>query len=324
MKALVSDRFGPPSMLRVEDEPVPTPRPDEVLVGVRASSANPADWHRFTGLPLVIRPVFGVRRPRRRVVGSDVAGVVEAVGSAVTRFAVGDAVFGESSNGGTMAEFAAVAADELARKPESVSFEQAGAVGIAGLTALQGLRDKAKVQPGERVLVNGAAGGVGTFAVQIAKTMGAHVTGVCSTRNVEMVRRLGADVVVDYTMDDFTVTDEPYDVMLNVNGGRSARDVARCLTREGRLIVIGGPKDGRWLAPISSLLAMSLGFLFRSQKAASFTASPNAADLEELAALMAEGAITPEVERTYDFVDAAAAFEYLETGHARSKLVVTI
>jgi NADPH:quinone reductase-like Zn-dependent oxidoreductase len=249
MKAIVQDRFGPPAVLELREIDQPQAGDDEVLVAVRAASVNPADWYAMTGAPWVARPLMGVRRPKDRL-GVDLAGVVAAVGGNVRRLKVGDEVFGAGT--GTLAEYVAVAADALVPKPANLSFEQAAAVPVAGLTALQGLRDKGRVQPGQQVLINGASGGVGTFAVQLAKAFGAAVTGVCSTRNLDLVASLGADQVIDYTNEDFTRTGRRYDLLLDVAGSRPWAACRRVLTPQATLVMVGARSlNGatRWARP---------------------------------------------------------------------------
>lgn len=315
MKAIVQDIFGSPDVLRLEEVDAPAVGPDDVLVRVRAASVNPADWHAMRGSPWFARPMFGMLKPKQRTPGVDLAGVVEAVGANVTDFRPGDEIFG--ARNGSLAELVCGGKNFIA-KPASLSFEQAGSVAIAGCTALQALRDKAGLQAGQRVLVNGAAGGVGTFAVQIAKSMGAHVTGVCSTRNVELVRSLGADEVVDYTADDFTRGGEPYDVIVDLIGNRSTSDLRRALTPKGTAVLIGG--EGRLVEMLTPLVVGR----FVSQRLVSFIAKITKEDLAELSELAEAGKLTPVVDRTYPLSEAPEAIRYLETGHARGKVVVTV
>ncbi len=258
MTAVTARAYGGPEVLAVEELPVPTPQAGELLVEVRASSLNALDWHFLTGTPYLVRLMFGMRRPKRFVRGADVAGVVVAVGADVTRFAVGDSVFGEGPGGGC-GEYLAVKEGNVVAMPDGVSFEAAGATPVAGLTALQGLRTHGAVQPGERVLINGAAGGVGTMAVQIAKVLGAHVTAVCSTRNVEMVRALGADEVLDYTRDDFVAGGARFDVMLDNVGSRTPRENRSVLRAGGRYVGVSGPKANRWIDPLPVHRAVMAG-----------------------------------------------------------------
>jgi NADPH:quinone reductase-like Zn-dependent oxidoreductase len=314
MKAIVQDRYGGPEVLRLEDVEQPPLEPERVLVRVRAAGVNPADWHTMRGSPFFARAMFGgLRRPKERKRGVDFAGVAEQVGSAVTDISVGDEVFG--GRDGAFAEY--VAAKSVVAKPAALTFEQAGGIAIAGCTALQGLRDKARLQPGQRVLINGAAGGVGTFAVQIAKALGAHVTGICSGRNVELVRSLGADEVVDYESDDFTRSGKTYDVVLDLVGNRSIAELRSVMTPKGTAVLIGGGSIGHLVQAF---------FLnpFVSQRLLSFVAKIDRDSLRALAELAADGKLTPFVDRTYPLDEAADAIRYLETGHARGKVVVQV
>jgi NADPH:quinone reductase-like Zn-dependent oxidoreductase len=320
MKAIVQDRFGPPDVLELRETDQPEVGDDQVLVRVRAASVNPADWYLMAGVPYLARPQMGLRRPRTRL-GIDLAGVVEAVGGNVTRLRVGDEVFGPG--GGALAEYAAVAADALVPKPANLSFEQAAAVPVAALTALQGLRDKGRVRPGQRVLVNGASGGVGTFAVQLAKSFGAEVTGVCSTRNLGLVGSLGADHVIDYTREDFTRGDRRYDLLLDVAGSRPWAACRRVLEPQATLVMVGAPKGSRLLGPLDHIVKVRLASLRASQKVAFFISKARHQDLVVLQELLAAGTVTPVVERTYPLPEAADALRYLGEGHARGKLVVT-
>jgi NADPH:quinone reductase-like Zn-dependent oxidoreductase len=315
MKAIVQDTFGSPDVLRLEEVDEPEVGPDDVLVRVRAASVNPADWHAMRGSPWFARPMFGMLRPKQRTPGIDVSGVVEAVGANVTDFHPGDEIFG--ARNGSLAELVS-GGKNFIPKPEALSFEQAGSVAIAGCTALQALRDKARLKPGQRVLVNGAAGGVGTFAVQIAKSMGAHVTGVCSTRNVELVRSLGADEVVDYSTDDFTRSGRQYDVIVDLVGNKSTSEIRRALTPKGTAVLIGG--EGRLLAMLAPLVVAP----FVSQRLVTFIAKITKDDLAALSELAQAGKLTPVVDRTYPLGEAPEAIRYLETGHARGKVVVTV
>jgi NADPH:quinone reductase-like Zn-dependent oxidoreductase len=318
MKALVRNRYGGPDVVRVEKVEKPSLEDDRVLVRVRASSINKADWYGLLGSPKLFRPMMGgVRRPKSRVLGTDFAGVVEAVGKEVRGFAVGDEVFG--GRDGAYAEY--VAAKTLAHKPANVSFEAAGTMGIAGLTALQAVRDHGELQAGERVLVNGASGGVGTLTVQIAKALGAHVTAVCSSRNVEQARALGADKVIDYTLEDFTRTADRYDLVLDVAGSRSWREVRRVLAPGGRVVVVGAPSGTPFLGPLAHIAAMKITSL---GKARFFVAKFLDADLRTLAELLESGAITPVIDRTYDLDHAAEALREFGQGHVRGKLVLVI
>jgi NADPH:quinone reductase-like Zn-dependent oxidoreductase len=324
VRAAVRDRFGEPAaVVEVRDVEEPVAGDDEVLVRVRASSLNIADWYEVTGRPWVARPTQGLRGPKSAALGVDYAGVVEAVGRNVTELEPGDEVFG--SRDGALAEYVAARADRaIVKKPANVSFEEAAAVGVAGTTALQGLRDKGGLEAGHKVLVNGASGGVGTFAVQIAKALGAEVTGVCSTRNVELVQSLGADRVVDYTREDFTRTGERYDLLFDVAGSRSWSDCKRVLTPSAPLVAVGGPKENRLYGPLGHVIGLKLRALLARRKVVFFIARLNKQDLLTLRDLLESGAVKPHVERLYTLDEVADAFEHLGEGHVRSKLVVTI
>ncbi len=318
MKALVRDRYGDPGVLRLEEIERPPLEDDRVLVRVHASSVNKADWYQLVGRPVVARPMMGgVFKPRSRQVGTDFAGIVEAVGKDVVGFAPGDEVFG--GRDGAYAEY--VVARTLARKPANVTFEAAAAVPIAGLTALQALRDYGALHPGEAVLVNGASGGVGTMTVQIAKALGGHVTAVCSTHNVERVRELGADRVLDYTQEDFTRTGDRYDVVIDVAGSRSWRALRRVLAPRGRVVVVGAPGNIPVLGPLGHIVATKLASL---GKARFFVAKFNDADLQTLADLLESGELKPAIDRTYELSEAQDALRTFGEGHVRGKLVLTI
>jgi NADPH:quinone reductase-like Zn-dependent oxidoreductase len=322
MQAIVQDRFGPPDVLELREVDRPEAGRGQVLVRVRAASVNPADWYAMAGIPWIARPQMGLRKPRTGRVGLDLAGVVAAVGAGVSRFQPGDEVFGAGT--GTLAEYAVASEDALVDKPADLSFEQAAAVPVAGLTALQGLRDKGRLRPGQQVLVNGASGGVGTFAVQVAKALGAEVTGVCSTRNVDLVRSLGADRVVDYTREDFTRTDRRYDLLLDVAGSRPWSACRRVLTPRGILVLVGAPKGSRLGGPVDHILKVRLASLRASQKVVFFISKALRHDLEALRELLAAGKVTPVVERSYALPDAAQALRHLGEGHAQGKLVITV
>ena len=322
MKAIVQDRFGSPDALELREIDKPEVGDGEVLVGVQAASVNPADWYAMAGTPYVARPQMGLRKPRSNRVGLDLAGVVEAVGGQVTRFKPGDEVFGAST--GTLAEFVAVPQDALVPKPAKLSFEQAAAVPVAALTALQGLRDKGRLQPGQKVLINGASGGVGTFAVQLAKSFGAEVTGVCSTRNLDMVASLGADQVIDYTQEDFTRSGRRYDLLLDVAGSRSWSACRQVLTPQATLVMVGAPKGSRLLGPLGHIVKVRLASLRASQRVVFFISKLHNQDLEVLRELLEDGTVTPVVERSYPLSEAADALRYLGEGHARGKLVVIV
>lgn len=323
MKAIVIDRYGTPDVLHLEEVPSPVPSDGQVLVRVRASSVNPYDWHFLTGLPKLFRPTFGFRRPKFRILGADLAGQVEAVGQAVTRFHPGDEVYGITA-AGAYSEYAAVAEADLVPKPASLTFEQAASLPMAGLTALQALRDKGKVAPGQRVLVNGASGGVGSLAVQIARSMGTQVTGVCSTANVDLVRSLGADRVVDYTRDDFTTGPERYHLIFDNVGNRSLAEYRRALEPRGIYLASYGQPEHTWLGPIGILARMALVSPFVSQKMITFTSRPTTADLLALTGLVEAGSLKPVVDRAYPLAQVPDAFGYLAQWHARGKVVITI
>ncbi len=321
MRAAVAREYGTSEAVSVDEVPTPTPEDGEVLVHVEASSLNALDWHFLTGTPLFMRMISGLRRPKRTIPGADVAGTVVAVGDGGTRFAVGDAVFGECDGGGC-GRYLAVDQDHIVAKPDDVTWEAAGATGVAGLTALQGLRAHGKVQPGDQVLVNGAAGGVGTFAVQIAVALGAEVTAVCSTRNVEMVRSLGATHVVDYTTDDFVPGGPRFDVMFDNVGNRTTREVLSVLRPDARYVIITGPKDNRLLGPVPKILRTGLAFMRAEPSFHQFTASPNHDDLTFLGELLATGEVVPQVHRVVGLDGVAEGLAEIGTGHTPSKIVV--
>ncbi|MFI6601459.1 NAD(P)-dependent alcohol dehydrogenase [Nonomuraea sp. NPDC050536] len=325
MKAFVLRSYGSPEVLDLTDIDKPVPGEDEVLVRVRATSVQPYDWHFMRGEPYVARLMGGgpgLRKPRIAILGADVAGVVEAVGKDVTEFRPGDEVFAMPKQGG-FAEYVCVREGELARKPKNLSFEQAAAVPLAAGTALLGLRD---VQPGQRVLVNGASGGVGTFAVQIAKAFGAEVTGVCGTRNVDLVRSIGADEVIDYTKEDFTRNGRRYDLLLDIAGSRSGPACRRVLTPKGTHVVVGGPA-GRWLQPVGhvfSTLAVSPFVSQRTFMADVVRCTENKQNLVTLTEFIEDGKVTPVIDRSYPFEEIPAAIRYQEEGHASGKVVITM
>jgi NADPH:quinone reductase-like Zn-dependent oxidoreductase len=319
----VRDRFGAPSeVVEVREVEKPVQTEDEVLVRVHAASLNFGDWYAVEGRPWVGRPSMGLRTPKSERLGTDYAGVVEAVGANVTDFQPGDEVFGGRS--GALAEYVQARADRaIVRKPASASFEEAAAVPVAALTALQGLRDHGRVGPGQQVLVNGASGGVGSYAVQIAKALGAEVTAVCSPANVETARSLGALRVVDYTQEDFTRADARYDVLLDVAGSRSWRECTRVLGKDARLVIVGGQKRGRLLGPIGGLVGKKLGALVSSRTAPFFIAKFNKPDMEVLRDLLESGKVRSVIDRRYELGDVAEALDYLGEGHARGKVIVT-
>jgi NADPH:quinone reductase-like Zn-dependent oxidoreductase len=321
MKAIVHEFYGTPDVLVLRDIAKPTVKGDEVLVRVRAASVNPPDWCAVHGVPYIVRLAFGLRRPRNGVRGTDVAGVVEAVGEKVSRLHVGDEVFGAGV--GTFAEYAVAAEEHLASKPTNVSFAEAAAVPMSGLTALHALRDGGHVQQGQKVLITGAGGGIGTFAVQIAKAFGAEVTGVCSTSKVELVRSLGADHVIDYTTEDFTDRGERYDVILDNVLDHSLLRLRRALSRKGTLVPNGGQFHKRWFASTGVMFVKApLLSLFVPQRICSVHDAPNAVDLLVLKQFVESGEVTPVVGQTYALEDAADAIRCWGDGHARGKLVV--
>lgn len=320
MNAIVYERYGSPDVLTLREIEVPEVGDDGVLVRVRAASVNAYDWHLMRGEPFPARLGSGLRRPKTRVLGIDVAGQVEAVGRNVTEFRPGDEVFGNP--GRAFAEYARGRAHGFVSKPDNLTFEQAAAVPVAGLTALQGLRDKGELRPGQMVLINGASGGVGTFAVQIAKVLGGDVTGVCSTRNVELVRSLGADRVIDYTRDDFTRSGVRYDLIFDIAGSRPLQACRRVLAPAGRLVVVGGP-SGRWIRPTQRFLQAAVLSPFGSARMLPFLSRHSHADLVFLRDLLEAGKITPVIDRTFPLSETADAIRYVETGHARGKVVIT-
>ena len=323
MKAIQFDRYGDTDVLELRDVPVPVVGDDDVLVRVRAAAVNPLDYHFLHGTPYLVRAMAGLSRPKVTGLGADMAGEVEAVGRNVTAFRPGDEVFG--SGRGAFAEYMRLRPDAaVVTKPTAVTFEQAAAVPVAAVTALQALRDKGFVKPDQRVLVNGAAGGVGTFAVQLAHAFGAVVHGVCSTRNVDLVLSIGADRVIDYTREDFTRTGQRYDLVVDMAGSKSLREMRRVLTPTGRLVGVGGPVRGNWIAPLVGVVTMPLYSLFVRQSMTSMLARTNRDDLTVLRDLLERGEITPVIDRTYPLPDVPEAIRYLEAGHARGKVVITI
>jgi len=316
MKAIVYTKYGPPDVLQLTEVEKPTPGNHEVLVKIHAAAANPLDWHYMRAAPFFMRFISGFLKPKNNVLGADIAGQVEAVGTNVKQFEVGDEVYGDISKGG-FAEYVCVTEDKLVLKPANLSFEAAAAVPVAGLTALQCLRDQGQIQPGQKVLINGASGGVGTFAVQIAKSFGAEVTGVCSTRNVDMVRSIGADQVIDYTSEDFTQNGQLYDLILDNVGNRSVSDIKRIL----------GPNGTYLLNAYSPALMLKLmlqsgagGQTMRN----SDVAKANQSDLEFLKEFLEAGNVVPVIDRRYPLSEVAEAIRYLEEGHARGKIVITV
>jgi NADPH:quinone reductase-like Zn-dependent oxidoreductase len=320
MKAIVRETYGPPDVLHLADVPVPTLGDDDVLVRVRAASANAGDWHLLRGTPFPFRLVAGLRVPKFKIIGTDVAGHVEAVGQNVTQFRPGDEVFGELSRCGfgAYAEFAAVPEKALALKPANLSFEEAATLPTAGCTALQGLR-KGGIQRAQRVLINGASGGVGGFAVQIAKSFGTEVTAVCSTRNLDMVRSIGADHVIDYTKEDFATQGQRYDLILATNGDRSIWDYRRALTADGCYAMTGGSNRQLTEALLFGPL-LSIG----RQQFGNVLVKPNQEDLLVLKELCESGKVRPVIDRRFPLSEVPAAVRYVEDGHARGKVVVTM
>ena len=322
MKAIVRDKYGPPDGVELQEVEKPELTDDGLLVRVRAASVNRVDWYDVTGTPWIARPMTGLRGPKSRFTGRDFAGTVEAVGKDVTDLRPGDEVFGGKRGGGSFAGYVGVPAD-VARKPAGLTFEEAAAVPVAALTALQGLRDHGQLQPGQKVLVNGASGGVGTFAVQIAKALGAEVTGVCSTRNVEQARSLGADHVIDYTGVDFTRTGERYDLILDIAGSKSWSQCRRVLNPNAILVIVGA-EGSRLMGPLGHIAKVRLGALRGSQKAVFFVANFNGPDLAVLSDLLETGKVKPVVERRYELVEVADALRYMGEGHARGKIVIGV
>jgi NADPH:quinone reductase-like Zn-dependent oxidoreductase len=323
MKAVERRCYGPPDVLRLTDIPKPAVADGRVLVRVRAAALNPLDWHLMRGTPYFVRLMSGLGKPDNPRVGVDFAGTVEAVGRGVQRFKPGDEVFGGKN--GALAEYLSVAADgNLVLKPANVSFEQAAAVPIAGVTALQALRNQGHIHAGEKVLINGASGGVGTFAVQIAKAYGAEVTGVCSTRNLELVRGIGADHVIDYTREDFTRGGQRYDLIIDTVGNRALLDIRRVLTPAGIFVGVGGESNDNWIGPITRMIDARMLAPFVKQKLAMFLAELNPADLTTLADLMRAGKLTPVIDRRYPLTEVPDAMRYLEKGHARGKVIIRV
>jgi len=323
MKAMIRDTYGPPDVLELRDIDIPEIADDEVLVRVHAAGVGRDVWHVMTGLPYPIRIAgYGFRAPKNPVIGSDVASVVEAVGKNVTRFQPGDEVFGIGK--GSYAEYVCAREDKLANKPVNLSFEQAAVVAIMGSTALQALRDHGKVLPDQEVLIIGASGGVGTYAVQIAKAFGAHVSGVCSTQKVEMVRSIGADHVIDYTQEDFAEGDQRYDLILDIGGNSSLSRLRRALASRGTLVIVGGEGGGRWLGGTDRQLRAMMLSPFVSQKLVTFVNKENHEDLIVLGELIESGKITPVIDRTYPLAEVPEAIRYLEEGHARGKVVISV
>jgi NADPH:quinone reductase-like Zn-dependent oxidoreductase len=323
MKAIVQDTYGETDVLKLRDIDKPEIADDEELVRVHAAGVDRGVWHLMTGLAYPIRLAgYGLWAPKTPVPGMDLAGVVEAVGNDVTRFRPGDEVFGIGK--GAYAEYARAPENKLAPKPANLSFEQAAVVAISGSTALQAVRDKGRVEPGQKVLIIGASGGVGTYAVQLAKAFGAEVTGVCSTTKVDMVRSIGADHVIDYTRADFADGQQRYDVILDIGGNRSLSHVRRALTRKGTLVLVGGEDGGRWLGGMDRQLRMLLLSPFVGQQLRSLISKENYKDLIVLTELIEAGKVTPVIDRTFPLTDVPKAIRYMEEGHVRGKVVISV
>lgn len=322
MKAVICPKYGSPDVLELQKVVKPVPGDKEVLVKIYCSSLNAADWHIMRGDPVIYRPVLGLLKPKYRILGVDAAGRVEAVGKSVTLFKPGDEVFGNlfATGLGGFAEYVCTNEDALALKPSNITFEEAAAVPLAAVSALQGLRDKGQIQRGEKVLIHGASGGVGTFAVQIAKSLGAEVTGVCSTGKMEMVRAMGADHVIDYTKEDFTRSGKQYDLILAANGNRSIFDYRRALAPAGRYVMIGG--SGTQMA--QAIFLGSLISLTGKKKMGSLVATSNKNDLLFIKGLLEKGHVKPVIDRSYTLDQVAEAMRYLEEGHAKGKIVVNV
>jgi NADPH:quinone reductase-like Zn-dependent oxidoreductase len=322
MKAIVQDKYGSAEVLELRDIDKPDIGDHDVLVRVRAAAVNPADWAIMSGLPYIARMLYGLRKPKNGVRGTDVAGEVEAVGTSVPRFRPGDEVFGWCN--GAFAEYASVSEDALEPKPANLTFEQAAAVPLAGFVALQALRDHGNVRAGQKVLINGASGGIGTFAVQIAKSLGADVTGVCSTRNVDLVRSIGADQVIDYTREDFTRSGQRYDFILDNVGNRSLSDLRRALTPKGTLVPNSGGFDNRWFASAGRVVSAHALSAFVSQTLRPFVMSPKQENLVVLREFIEAGKVTPVIDRTYPLSETRQAIGHIGGGHARGKVAITV
>jgi NADPH:quinone reductase-like Zn-dependent oxidoreductase len=321
MKAIVYSAYGSSDVLKCEEIEKPTAGDDEVLIKVHAASVNPLDWRLMRGRPYILRIMFGLRKPKIRP-GRDVAGQVETVGSNVKQFKPGDAVFGVCK--GAFAEYACAAESRLAIKPDNVTFEQAASVPVAAFTALQGLRDKGRIRPGQRVLINGASGGAGTFAVQIAKSDGTEVTGVCSTRNVGMVRSIGADHVVDYTQEDFTTLGQRYDLILDCVGNHSLLALRRVLSPRGTCVIVGAPKKVSLIGVLALWTATWVWSRFGNRKYVMFIAKSSQEHLSTMRELMTAGKVTPVIDKRYGLSEVPEAVRYLEEGHARGKVVISL
>ena len=322
MRAIVYSRYGSPDVMRQEEIEQPSPAAGEVLVRVRGAAANPYDWHFVRGEPYVMRLMFGLRAPKRQRLGVDFAGVVEALGVGVTTLAIGDEVYGMGD--GAYADYVCVPEHNAARKPLSLGFDVAAAVPLAGLTALQGLRDAARLQAGERVLIVGASGGVGTFAVQLGKYLGAHVTAVCSAKNLDLVRSLGADEAIDYAARDFASSGEKYAAVLQLGGQDTPARLRRALTARGRLVLSSGESHGKWIGPIARIFAAKASAPFVSQEMIVLDTQRSQADLVELARLVDAGVLHPIIDRKYPLSEAAEAVRYVERAHSAGKVLVSL
>jgi NADPH:quinone reductase-like Zn-dependent oxidoreductase len=322
MKAAIYTKYGPPDVVQIRDIEKPVPGDNEVLIRIRATSVNPLDWHFMRGEPYIVRAMCGLRKPKITRLGVDVAGQVEAVGRSVTQFKPGDEVFGACR--GAFAEYGCTLESSLAPKPGNLTFEQASTVSVAGRTALQGLRDKGQVQVGKKVLVNGAAGGVGTFVVQIAKSFGADVTGVCSTRNLDMIRSIGADRAIDYTQGDFAKKGDRYDIFFDCFANHSLSAVRRVLSPRGIYIAVGGPSGPWMIGLLGRAVTGPMLSVLTSQKFVTFMAKSSKEDLRILGELMGHGQVTPVIDRCYRLSEVADAIRYLEEGHARGKVVISV
>lgn len=319
MKAIVQDTYGTTEVLELREIAKPTPADNQVLLKVQAASVDAGVWHLMTGLPYLVRLGYGVRKPKTAVRGREVAGTVEAVGSSVTRFQPGDEVFGTCE--GSFAEYVAAREDRLARKPENLTFEQAAAIPISGGTALQALRDAGKVKAGQRVLVIGAAGGVGTYAVQLAKAFGAHVTGVCSTKKLDLVRSIGADDVIDYTRDELS---GQYDLILDTAGNRPLHQLRRVLAAKGTLVIVGGEEGGKLLGGMERLFRAILLSPFVGQRLLGVISTERAADYDTLSNLIETGKLTPVIDRSFPLAEAPQAIAYVQSAHSRGKVTITL
>ena len=322
MKAIIYTTYGAPDVLQIQEAEMPVVNDEAVLVKVCAAAVNPYDWHFMRGEPYFMRVVSGLRTPKRQGLGVDFSGQVTAVGQDVTQFHPGDEVFGMSD--GAFAEYLCCSAQHLALKPTNLTFEEAAAVPLAGLTALQGLHDAGQLQPGQKVLIIGASGGVGTLAVQIAKEMGGHVTGVCSTKNLEMVRALGADEVIDYTQEDFTQSGQKYDLIFQLGGMHSPAHCRRALTPEGKLILSSGDSDGRMIGPMDRVIKAAVLSPFVSQTLSSLNVVRSKAGLEQLASMIEAGKLTPIIDRIHPLNEVPEAIRYVEKGHTKGKVIITV